>query len=105
MLPPHSINRIHAQFDRSKWPRADPNSDKFELLRPRDGAAESIVNEMFDDMMRRRELASLPPAAKQDMLNFSLEKKWTLIYNDRYTELDDLLKHIVIYNTIFEKKS
>jgi hypothetical protein len=39
------------------WPRADPNQEKFELLRPRDELAEQIVNEMFDDMMNRRELA------------------------------------------------
>ncbi|KAA1095482.1 hypothetical protein PGT21_021517 [Puccinia graminis f. sp. tritici] len=67
------------------WPRADPNQEKFELLRPRDEWAEQIVNEMFDDMMNRRELASLPASAQQGMLNFSIDKKWTLIYNDRYT--------------------
>ncbi|MBW0464588.1 hypothetical protein O181_004303 [Austropuccinia psidii MF-1] len=81
-----SLKSASLPFNRNLWPRADPNNDKFELLRPRDGFSEVVVNEMFDDMMQRRELASLPPSAKQDMLNFSLEKKWTLIYNDRYTE-------------------
>ncbi|KNZ52765.1 hypothetical protein VP01_3455g3 [Puccinia sorghi] len=95
MSPPLNTNSIHRSNSlingnqpnfQHRWPRADPNNDKFELVRPRDDLAEQVVNEMFDDMMNRRELASLPASAQQDMLNFSIDKKWTLIYNDRYTE-------------------
>lgn len=47
----------HSPVDRRRWPKADLNSEKFELLRPRDGTAELVVEEMFTDMMKRRELA------------------------------------------------
>ncbi|KAI9614023.1 hypothetical protein H4Q26_009878 [Puccinia striiformis f. sp. tritici PST-130] len=55
------------------WPKADPNLEKFELSKPRDELAEQVV------------MRSLPASAQQGMLAFSTDKKWTLIYNDRYT--------------------
>jgi len=67
MPPPRTTHSIHRSNSLTNpptfqhlWPKADPNNDKFELVRPRDDSAEQIVNEMFDDMMNRRELHSLP---------------------------------------------
>lgn len=40
--------------DRRRWPRADPLSEPFDLPRP----SEAIIEEMFSDMMRRREITS-----------------------------------------------
>lgn len=89
------------KFDESRWPRADPYNDRFELLRPREGA-EAIIDEMFADMLRRRELGcasarnctfwakltsfrlvALPASKQQEMANFPREKKWQMIYQDR----------------------
>lgn len=44
------------------------------------------IERQFRELMERRDFKSLPPAAKQEMVNFSLDKKWMLIYQDRLHE-------------------
>ncbi|CUM46224.1 uncharacterized protein AC631_00039 [Debaryomyces fabryi] len=44
------------------------------------------IDRMFRDLMDKRDFKSLPPQAKQEMNNYSPDKKWMLIYQDALTE-------------------
>lgn len=44
------------------------------------------IDRMFRELMDKRDFKSLPPQAKQEMNNYSPDKKWMLIYQDALTE-------------------
>ncbi|RLV93413.1 Formin BNI1 [Spathaspora sp. JA1] len=60
-----------------------PQSTGFVLERP-DSIYE--IDRMFKELMEKRDFKSLPPQAKQEMVNYTPDKKWMLIYQDRYAE-------------------
>lgn len=44
------------------------------------------INRMFKELMEKRDFRSLPPLAKQSMMNYHEDKKWTLISQDIIAE-------------------
>lgn len=54
------------------------------LSRPRD---DRIVDQLFLDLMQKRGWQNLPEQAKRQMLSYPASKKWTLVHQDRLTEL------------------
>ncbi|RKP30923.1 actin-binding FH2, partial [Metschnikowia bicuspidata] len=50
------------------------------------------VERMFRELMGRRDFRSLPPMARQEMVNYSFDKKWMLIYQDALSERSKLAK-------------
>lgn len=44
------------------------------------------IDRMFRELMDKRDFRSLPPQAKQEMINYNPDKKWMLIYQDALTE-------------------
>lgn len=49
------------------------------------------IERMFRELMDRRDFRSLPPQARQEMLAYSVDKKWMLVYQDALSEHN---KHI-----------
>lgn len=78
---------LDTNFDESRWPKADPHNDTFELLRPPDGH-EWIIEEMFTDLLRRRELGcalalrfdprflAADDAARSKLYRRTSDKRW-----------------------------
>lgn len=54
------------------------------LSRPRD---DRIVDQLFLELMQKRGWQNLPEQAKRQMLAYPASKKWTLVHQDRLTEL------------------
>lgn len=54
------------------------------LSRPRD---DRIVDQLFVDLMQKRGWQNLPEQAKRQMIAYPASKKWTLVHQDRLTEL------------------
>ncbi|KAH2346447.1 hypothetical protein KXW91_005767, partial [Aspergillus fumigatus] len=54
------------------------------LTRPRD---DRVVDQLFLDLMQKRGWQNLPEQAKRQMLAYPASKKWTLVHQDRLTEL------------------
>lgn len=44
------------------------------------------IDRRFRELMDKRDFKSLPPQAKQEMMNYGPEKKWMLVYQDALTE-------------------
>jgi cytokinesis protein len=44
------------------------------------------IDEMFNELMTKRDFKSLPEAAKQQMKDYPVQKKWMLIYQDALSE-------------------
>ncbi|KAG7191500.1 uncharacterized protein KQ657_003095 [Scheffersomyces spartinae] len=44
------------------------------------------IDRMFRELMERRDFRSLPALAKQEMINYSPDKKWMLVYQDLLAE-------------------
>ncbi|RMJ26835.1 Cytokinesis protein sepA [Aspergillus sp. HF37] len=73
----------------SAWPSAQQGSvgsttSERYLSRPRD---DRIVDQLFLDLMQKRGWQNLPEQAKRQMLSYPASKKWTLVHQDRLTEL------------------
>lgn len=62
--------------------KEDQEAD-FALSRP---ANPMDIERMFRLLMERRNFRLLPPAARQEMLGYSLDKKWMLVYQDALGE-------------------
>lgn len=58
-------------------------SDDFELERPDDPA---VIERMFAEVMQTREFEKIPERARVEMLNYSVERKWMLIRQQKITE-------------------
>lgn len=54
------------------------------LSRPRD---DRMVDQLFLELMQKRGWQNLPEQAKRQMLAYPASKKWTLVHQDRLTEL------------------
>lgn len=59
------------------------NMNGFSLERP---SSVYEIDHMFRRLMDKRDFKSLPPQAKQEMVNYNPDKKWMLIYQDALTE-------------------
>lgn len=89
----HSDRNTHSSSSRhsnAPWPSAQPSSPvpsitpEHYLSRPRD---DRIVDQLFLDLMQKRGWQNLPEQAKRQMLAYPASKKWTLVHQDRLTEL------------------
>ncbi|KAJ5139068.1 Diaphanous autoregulatory [Penicillium bovifimosum] len=65
-------------------PAAVPRPQDTYLTRPRD---DRIVDQLFLELMQKRGWQNLPEQAKRQMLSYPASKKWTLVHQDRLTEL------------------
>jgi cytokinesis protein len=54
------------------------------------------IDNMFRGLMEKRDFKSLPPSAKQEMINYNPDKKWMLIYQDALTEYNRHKKVILL---------
>mgnify|MGYP000934499032 CR=1 FL=1 len=59
------------------------------LTRPKD---DRIVDQLFLELMQKRGWQNLPEQAKRQMLAYPASKKWTLVHQDRLTELQGEMK-------------
>lgn len=50
------------------------------------------IERMFRDLMDKRDFRLLPPAARQEMMNYSVDKKWMLVHQDALSEQNKLVK-------------
>lgn len=58
-------------------------SSEFPLQKPKDPAE---IEKLFHELMEKRDFRSLPPQARQEMHNYTLEKKWMLVSQDALFE-------------------
>lgn len=65
-------------------PAAVPRPPDNYLTRPRD---DRVVDQLFLELMQKRGWQNLPEQAKRQMLSYPASKKWTLVHQDRLTEL------------------
>ncbi|KAJ5107583.1 hypothetical protein N7456_004258 [Penicillium angulare] len=65
-------------------PAAVPRPPDQYLTRPRD---DRIVDQLFLELMNKRGWQNLPEQAKRQMMSYPASKKWTLVHQDRLTEL------------------
>lgn len=59
------------------------SSDGFQFARPRD---DRVIEQEFFDLMYRRGWKELPEQARRQMEAYPIEKKWTLVYQDKLAE-------------------
>jgi cytokinesis protein len=64
-------------------PRPPPGHEGFVLERPDN---DTTIESMFLALMTKRGWNALPQQAISQMIGYSTEKKWSLIYQDRLTE-------------------
>lgn len=69
-----------SQHNATPVPRPNDNY----LTRPRD---DRVVDQLFLELMQKRGWQNLPDQAKRQMLSYPASKKWTLVHQDRLTEL------------------
>lgn len=84
--PTHSS---HSRHSNAPWPSAQSSptpsvAPEHYLSRPRD---DRVVDQLFLDLMQKRGWQNLPEQAKRQMLAYPASKKWTLVHQDRLTEL------------------
>ncbi|RYO78853.1 hypothetical protein DL764_010080 [Monosporascus ibericus] len=65
-------------------PGVQQNGDGISLTRPTD---DRVTEHMFYELMQKRGWHNLPEQARRQMMAYPASKKWTLIYQDRLTEL------------------
>lgn len=65
-------------------PAAVPRPPDQYLTRPRD---DRVVDQLFLELMHKRGWQNLPDQAKRQMMSYPASKKWTLVHQDRLTEL------------------
>ncbi|KAJ5932751.1 hypothetical protein N7516_007240 [Penicillium verrucosum] len=84
MLPSSSSGRLSNAGSSHQVPAAVPRPQDNYLTRPRD---DRIVDQLFLELMQKRGWQNLPEQAKRQMLSYPASKKWTLVHQDRLTEL------------------
>ncbi|KAL2863000.1 formin sepA [Aspergillus lucknowensis] len=80
------LNSGRGSSAQSSWPSPQPrvqNADQY-LTRPRD---DRIVDQLFLELMQKRGWQNLPEQARRQMMAYPAAKKWTLVHQDRLTEL------------------
>lgn len=83
----HSSGRESHQSHRlTKFPHGSPSvvPDSFTIQKPTD---DRIIEEQFLQLMQKRGWHHLPDQARRQMLAYPAAKKWTLVHQDRLTEL------------------
>ncbi|KKK17927.1 cytokinesis protein, partial [Aspergillus rambellii] len=84
-----SANSSRPSTAQSAWPSAAPparvtqNPEQY-LTRPRD---DRVVDQLFLELMQKRGWQNLPEQARRQMMAYPAAKKWTLVHQDRLTEL------------------
>ncbi|KAJ5822866.1 Diaphanous autoregulatory [Penicillium robsamsonii] len=86
MFPSSSSGRLSnaGSSHQISVPAAVPRPQDNYLTRPRD---DRIVDQLFLELMQKRGWQNLPEQAKRQMLSYPASKKWTLVHQDRLTEL------------------
>ncbi|QQK45457.1 Cytokinesis protein SepA/Bni1 [Penicillium digitatum] len=86
MLPSSSSGRLSnaGSSYQIAAPAAAPRPQDNYLTRPKD---DRIVDQLFLELMQKRGWQNLPEQAKRQMLSYPASKKWTLVHQDRLTEL------------------
>ncbi|KAJ5972698.1 Diaphanous autoregulatory [Penicillium vulpinum] len=86
MFPSSSSGRLSnaGSSHQNSVPAAVPRPSDNYLTRPRD---DRIVDQLFLELMQKRGWQNLPEQAKRQMLSYPASKKWTLVHQDRLTEL------------------
>ncbi|KAL4737269.1 cytokinesis protein sepA [Aspergillus similis] len=94
-LPSHSNDRSNyygamnsgrGSSAQSAIPPTQPrvqNTEQY-LTRPRD---DRVVDQLFLELMQKRGWQNLPEQARRQMMAYPASKKWTLVHQDRLTEL------------------
>lgn len=82
LFPSGSSSRLSTASTSTTGPSPIPPEQY--LSRPRD---DRIVDQLFLDLMQKRGWQNLPEQAKRQMLSYPASKKWTLVHQDRLTEL------------------
>lgn len=80
LFPTGSSSRLSTATTASTAPVTPDNY----LSRPRD---DRVVDQLFLDLMQKRGWQNLPEQAKRQMVAYPASKKWTLVHQDRLTEL------------------
>lgn len=62
------------------------------------------VERMFRELMDRRDFRSLPQQARQEMMNYSVDKKWMLIHQDALSERNKLAKKSLASPEMYTRK-
>ncbi|KAL4793536.1 hypothetical protein BDV19DRAFT_391171, partial [Aspergillus venezuelensis] len=88
IAPSHSNSQFSARGSNthSPVPAAVPrvhNTEQY-LTRPRD---DRVVDQLFLELMQKRGWQNLPEQARRQMMAYPAAKKWTLVHQDRLTEL------------------
>ncbi|KAF3907195.1 hypothetical protein ABW21_db0209149 [Orbilia brochopaga] len=78
-----SFNATPHGGHKSSHKSKDDSGAKFHLPKPKD---ERMIEQMFFDLMNRRDFRNLPEQAKRQMQAYPASKKWTLIYQDRLSD-------------------
>ncbi|KAJ5180324.1 Diaphanous autoregulatory [Penicillium capsulatum] len=84
IFPSGSSGRLSSSVSQHSIPAAVPRPQDNYLTRPRD---DRMVDQLFLDLMQKRGWQNLPEQAKRQMLSYPASKKWTLVHQDRLTEL------------------
>lgn len=58
-------------------------SADFELEQPDD---DREILRLFDELMKKRDFDNLPEVARREMLNYPIQKKWMLVYQDKLAD-------------------
>lgn len=81
--PSSSASRLSSFASAGQASLAGHSNDQY-LTRPRD---DRIIDQLFLELMQKRGWQNLPEQAKRQMLAYPASKKWTLVHQDRLTEL------------------
>ncbi|RDW83927.1 formin sepA [Aspergillus mulundensis] len=81
-----AVNSGRGSSTQGAIPPAQPRQQNTEqyLTRPRD---DRIVDQLFLELMQKRGWQNLPEQARRQMMAYPASKKWTLVHQDRLTEL------------------
>ena len=82
LFPSGSSSRLSTASTSTTGPPPMPPEQY--LSRPRD---DRMVDQLFLELMQKRGWQNLPEQAKRQMLAYPASKKWTLVHQDRLTEI------------------
>ncbi|XXH00580.1 hypothetical protein Hte_006928 [Hypoxylon texense] len=80
----HRLTKFPGAASGYQPPPSTSSGDGLSLVRPDD---DRVTEQMFYELMKKRGWHNLPEQAKRQMQAYPASKKWTLIHQDRLTEL------------------